>query len=376
MKNIITISKQIKCEEPRKYGIDLLRILSMLFVVGLHFNQNCCFGKITEFNLNYVWVWVSEAIYYTSVDIFILITGFLRGWKIQPSLYNPQSRYRLYRIIFSVWFYSIIFLAIAFVTKTRNGISILASLIPIMSGSYWFISTYLLLMIVEPILVLVIKSDWFDKIYASLLIVFCILPTLIPFAGLDLKPSGANLIWFCVLYLSGYALRDINLNKGKAFILFCLSIIVPFGVKIAVKGIFGREQGGAVFYHHNSFFIFFAACSLLLVFKNMEIKNDFVRKRVFTISGACIGVYLIHENAYVRKWIWEYANYWIDYAAPYFPVETILFVTFVFIICIIFDIARKELFKIVCIENMEKHIDKMLVKIFKKLFFLIDSVTR
>lgn len=279
----------------------------------------------------------------------------------QPALYNSQSRRRLYGIILSVWFYTATFLVIAFFVKTIENISILAPFIPIMSGSYWFITTYLLLMIVEPILVLVIKSDWFDKIYASLLIVFCILPTLIPFAGLDLKPSGANLLWFSVLYLSGYALRDINLNKGKAFILFCLSIIVPFGVKIAVKGIFGRDQGGAVFYHHNSFFIFFAACSLLLVFKNMEIKSEFVRKSVYTISGACVGVYLIHENTYVRKWIWEYADNWIDYSAYYFPVRAILFVTFVFTICIIFDIVRKKLFGILCVKHLEEHIDKILL---------------
>lgn len=86
VKNIETISKQIKYSEHRKYGIDLLRILSMVFVVGLHFNQNCCFEKITEFNLNYMWVWISEAIYYTSVDIFILITGFLRGGINQLSI--------------------------------------------------------------------------------------------------------------------------------------------------------------------------------------------------------------------------------------------------------------------------------------------------
>lgn len=198
MNNIEIISTERESKDNRNYGMDLLRIISMLFVVGLHFNQNCCFENITELNFNYIWVWASEAICYTSVDIFVLITGFLRGGQSQPSIYTQKSRLRLYGIIFSVWFYSITFLGIAFISGMSTDASILSSIIPLTSGSYWFISTYLLMMIMEPILMLIIESNWFNRIYISLMVMFCIIPTLFPVAGLDLKPGGGR--YSLVLY--------------------------------------------------------------------------------------------------------------------------------------------------------------------------------
>lgn len=63
----------------RNYGIDLLRIVSMLMVVTLHIlKRNLLYNKDVEiFSMKYNILWILEIMSYCAVNCYALISGFV-----------------------------------------------------------------------------------------------------------------------------------------------------------------------------------------------------------------------------------------------------------------------------------------------------------
>ena len=62
----------------RNYGIDLLRIISMFFVLILHcYGQGGIIYHATQGTIQYKFSWMIEIIAYCAVNIFALISGYV-----------------------------------------------------------------------------------------------------------------------------------------------------------------------------------------------------------------------------------------------------------------------------------------------------------
>lgn len=87
----------------RDYGIDLLRIVSMLMVPMVHIlGQGGVIGATVPFSLQYESAWLLESILLVAVNCFVLITGYV--------YYGKETRYyRLLTLWAEVLFYSIIY---------------------------------------------------------------------------------------------------------------------------------------------------------------------------------------------------------------------------------------------------------------------------
>ena len=90
-------------KDSRNYGIDLLRIISMLGVVFLHVLGH---GGILSLDLspvNFSMVWFIEILAYPAVNCFVLISGYIgyKEEKIFPKIKN------LLNLAFTVAFYSV-----------------------------------------------------------------------------------------------------------------------------------------------------------------------------------------------------------------------------------------------------------------------------
>jgi surface polysaccharide O-acyltransferase-like enzyme len=61
----------------RNFGLELLRIISMLMIVTLHYLGH---GNVLEtvdiFSFNYYIAWFIQSLSYVSVNIFVLISGY------------------------------------------------------------------------------------------------------------------------------------------------------------------------------------------------------------------------------------------------------------------------------------------------------------
>ena len=75
----------------RAYGLDLLRILSMMMVLVLHvFSNGSALDHLVPGTANYFVGWLLEAMCFCAVDIFAVMTGYLmvdrktEYWKFIP----------------------------------------------------------------------------------------------------------------------------------------------------------------------------------------------------------------------------------------------------------------------------------------------------
>jgi surface polysaccharide O-acyltransferase-like enzyme len=130
----------------RNYGIDLLKIISMLNIIILHinlFSRNLSFKLINPRNKI---AWRMEALSYWSVNCFGMISGIV-GYK----------RYRMSNLIylwFQVAFYSILItLIISFIKKFNvNKRDLFLSFFPILIKRHWYVNAYFSMYLFLPFL--------------------------------------------------------------------------------------------------------------------------------------------------------------------------------------------------------------------------------
>ena len=161
----------------RNYGIDLLRIISMLGVVFLHVLGH---GGILSLDLspvNFSMVWFIEILAYPAVNCFVLISGYIgyKEEKIFPKIKN------LLNLAFTVAFYSVSsFLIFKFFSPETLGLKeLVKSFFPIILKNYWFFTAYVGLFLLSPMLnLLVYKSNFKHAfVYLAVFSLFSIIST-------------------------------------------------------------------------------------------------------------------------------------------------------------------------------------------------------
>lgn len=252
------------------------------------------------------------------VDCFILITGY----------FMIGSKFRLrsiLRVIAETYLYSVLILII-FLLFNRELVyfSVAArSLLPVSSGLYWFITVYVAMYFLSPFLNRLFNAlgeSGQNKAIVIGFIIFSVIPTISTY-----NPIASNLIWFCYLYMLGGYIR-LRLDKDRMHSLDVFSFFNPaflmtkigplVGFLIAVCFIFLSmifitlvnvkfgitDPRPRYFIEQNTVPVLFASVSLFLLFKNLQMKNI---QYINTIAGTTLGVYLIHDNPFVRNWLWD-----------------------------------------------------------------------
>ena len=136
-------------------------------------------------------------------------------------------------------------------------------------------------------------------------IVWVIIPT---FSTKDFESN--NLIYFFYLYSIGAYIKlwknDLKIKNSKCFILIALTAFLTYSTVIifdimGLKYTFFRGKE-TYFYNLKSLPILIMSILIFISFKNLKIKHS---KIINTISMATFGVYLIHDNGYIRTLIWK-----------------------------------------------------------------------
>ena len=94
-------------------------------------------------------------------------------------------------------------------------------------------------------------------------------------------------------------------------------------------------------------FVFISSLSLFMFFKNITFKNNVLQKIIGFFAPLTFGVYLIHENIFLRKilynGIFNSKNY-VDYIIIY-PVIVFIQALSILVICSLLEYIRISLFK-------------------------------
>lgn len=333
-------SQNIDIVKSRHSGIELLRIIAMLMIIGHHL---ALFG-LTDYGQGFNH-FVANIFHFggkLGVDIFVIISAYF----LTNKNFNVKH---LLNLIFQVLFYSLLFFIIFSCINDNFSIKVLiSSVFPIIFNNYWFATTYVLLYLTFPLLNIIVKNinQNQHKLIILLILFLCmILPQV-----LGLNYFYNDIIWFIALYfVSSYIkLYGIKLSTTEWCILLCFWIM----------GLIATIIGQASSFSQNSFLVFPVSILLFLIFKNI----NFSSKIINTIASTTFGVYLIHENEFIRAWLWDNIKTLYIQTSPYFILYGIMIIISVFIICMLIEFFYKFTFgKIIKkqIEKVVKHFNKL-----------------
>ena len=310
----------------RNSNFELMRIISMIFVVIYHVRMHSGFGSRAIGTVDLVLDFITNIIV-VHVNSYILLSGY----------FQSKSKMKLSKVIKlnnATWFYKVLFLIIALILVNKFGIivegsfekiDILKTLSPFDHGIYWFIDCYLVLYLISPILNKVIDNmtkKEFERVLLLLFVLFSIIP-LITVEEVIYTRTGHSLVSFILLYFIGAYLRIYPIEKNYYFIkmskrlrqtlaivlIVICSILTVSGRLLATKisgyGVIPNQISQILLEAYLSFgspILIIESIAYFLLFASFDIKSKIVNQ----ISKYSFGVYLIHENIYVRDNLYRY----------------------------------------------------------------------
>ncbi|MCI6996805.1 MAG: acyltransferase, partial [Eubacterium sp.] len=335
-------AEQSRAEQSRAEritGIELLRIICMILIVAGHAFTHGGFEEIPV-SLNGIFaIFISQGSR-IGVDVFILITGYFAP-------YASTSISKIKRQYFQIWSYSaaIGIFSMFFGLTTLGKSTLLKSFLPITSSTYWFATDYFLLLLLMPALKTVV-NNMEHKGLRNILICFglmwCVLPSLhIGSAGFS---EFAWLVYVAIAgaYFHLYPfewMQKIKIWHGLLclFMIMCLTALTYY---IGYQITFFKENAIYLYGEMNTITGFLCAILLFAGFKNSSIQSN---KLINRIARCTFGVYLLHDNPLIRKYIWQ------DLLQNNRHINEILFiprmitsVAFVFLIGIIIEWIRQN----------------------------------
>lgn len=289
----------------RQSNIELLRIVAMFTIVLSHciFHGGFDFPeKVLSFDKV---IWQSSLMGGSIGNtIFMLISGYF--------LINSNSIKidKIIKLWISAIFYSVtIYLIFSVCGKTEFGFKpLLFSFFPVANNEWWFLNAYIIIALISPFINVFIHNVS-KKSYGVLLIIMTSLWIVYPMLTLQ-SLFYTELLSFVYLYLvAGYIKLYLNDLKVNSIICFVIAVFMAIVVTISVYLKYyvsininkNLSSFFEIFTQMRSIPVLIISLSLFFGFKNLNIKpNRFIN----TVSSTMFGVYLIHANSYVNKFLW------------------------------------------------------------------------
>ncbi len=295
----------------RQLNLELLRILSMFMVVGLHlFGKTNLLYTLPKLSGAYYVGWLIFTLFYVSVNCFILISGY----------FLVDSKFRLSKLLqlfLEVTFYTVVIYAVCVYLGLAplGAKASISALLPVFTKEYWFVTAYVQMYLLSPfanILIRNMNKQQHFWLLVTLVSIFSVWPNI--FLTSNFIP-GSNFVWFMILYfVAAYASRYyvVEHKPQKYLIGYLGSTTIAFGIFVA--GVLAQRHGlgemllslGKASYDYRSVLIFTGSLMLFLTFLNLrDIKNKLAASGISYFAPLTFGVYLIHNNPYLQTIIWR-----------------------------------------------------------------------
>ena len=208
-------------------------------------------------------------------------------------------------------------------------------------------------------LILLMNQSENKQLCLTILIIFCILPFItLTNNDIFIIKNGYSPFWLMFLYIIGANLKlfPLQISKIKLILLYFLSIIIPWSIKLISHFLFvyiykinNYELG--IFIEYNSIFIVVNAICLISFFSQLNIKSKLIINIIELISPLSFGIYLTHlwilNNYYLKRiLLLKNENYII------MNLKVIIYSLQIVLICLLMDFSRYILFKLLKISKL------------------------
>ena len=330
------VRSQESGKRERDSSLELLRIVAMLMIVGAHFAQHGGFNfSTTEISVNRLWQQFLYMHGHFANDIFVLISGYflVKSQEVRAAkvIGLPLKAFVYCLLVVGL----LIFFKVPFTFRE-------------LYRQWWFIKTYFVLYLIHPYLNILLNNltrEEYKKMLIMLGLYWSLLPVFIRWSF-----ESSNLINFIYLYsLAGYFNLHAKNFGDKKFVFYgilfmflnlvTLIIFDVIGLKVSLFGERAQYFRGMM----RPFTLLGALC-FLLGFRNFSFKS----KLINVIAAATLGVYLLHENIFMSKWLWQTVFHTASFQdSPYLIPYTLGVVILVFAACVVIEIVRSKIFRII-----------------------------
>lgn len=359
----------------RNVGIDILRIVSMIFIIIIHLLMQG--GTLSAYQnqglqAGYYFLNIVYVLAYCGVNCFALVSGYV-GW---------QSTFRIEKII-KLWanviFWSVGVSLILFVCNNEffYAKEAVSMFLPLLRGRYWFFNAYFVVFMFSPLLNHLIKTlpkRTFQYFLSAVVVVFCVIPFLALGNDIFRMQSGFEFSWLMVMYLVGgyFSKYPVTIQKPyKCIVAFfgfaLLNFIFKYIIELITTKLLGNASHGDVFLSYTSPVAVGEAVSLLLFFSNLKINNIKLMKFISLITPSVFSVYIIHVHPLVFWRILKDAFTGLtEYNLLVSFVLIIAISVTIFVCCIALDFIRIMIFKLLRINKLCDKLGNNITKLFEK----------
>ena len=352
----------------RVKSVEVLRVVAMFLIVMSHY----MFHGLKENNLHSIydmssisgWVdyftmeplWILSCV---AVNCYVMITGYFLIDK-------PVFRWgRMMKTWVQTLFYSVVLLLFGIFLLKEQPLSWFQVFTPIYSNIYWFVTTYVGLLLVAPLLSIVATSIS-KNLYGLLLVVYFVFT--FEFLYGKVYSGFATLTWFSYLfffagYIKLYGLPEWIVQHRKTLFLAIWGILFAFATGLNyVKSrdtfmLMSTAYNGPIFFLSISFFVLFTYKEE----KNRQFWGGYVLNAISALAPYTFGVYLIHEHPSVSAFLWK----------DIIPIETNMPIVIymlgsvltIYVCCLCIDYIRSICFKAVGINKLVDYLNRKSLKL-------------
>lgn len=318
----------------RNSNFELLRIISIVMIMMLHYLGYWTLDNVNKDTLNYYIVYLIQSISVMGVNCFILITGY---FLIEKDRVNIR---KIVDLLLIVAFYGFIFyFFMMFINKTSFNIKdFIKALIPFLIGKRWFVRTYIILFLLAPYInkcLISLHKKSFQLLILILIIFFSIWPSFFPYPPVD--DAGYGIINFIVLYtIAAYIklhVKDIENNKIKLYI-FCYIICVMITYFGTIYNIYS--------WGYNFIFNILGSLMIFLIFSQIKIQSS----KINYVALFVFGIYMGHCDFQTESWVYGKILKCYVYGNSNLLIPHMIFsILILFILCLVIDIIRNKIFE-------------------------------
>lgn len=298
-----------KSTNERNYGIDLLRIVSMIMIPLIHILGFSGILRLsTSLPIYHETVWFLEIASYCSVNTYALISGYVG--------YGRKQKYsNIIYLYFQVLFYTLsIITIIAVHTHNITLEMIIRAVFPFTDNDdYWYFRAYFCLFFFIPFFNNMIETSsrvTIKKLIITMLFVFSILPTLLAVDFAD-TIDGYSFLWLAVMYIIGAYIKKYKVSFTKTniknLLVYLVFVIVTWLSKLVIE-LFTSGRFGNYLIKYTSPTIVVCSIFLFLFFKNIKC-GKYLIKFIKFFTPLTFGVYLFHTNIAFKRFFTVFANY-------------------------------------------------------------------
>lgn len=321
----------------------MLRIIAMFLIVMHHYSLHGRFDFAGDITFDKVWIQLFSLGGKWGVDVFVLITGYFL-------INSTVSVQKILKLVLQISFYSIgcfLVFGLGCMEEAVSGRAIirgaLEAVLPIPYGLYWFATTYFVLYLLVPFLnpfIISLGQERHLKLLVLLTVIWSFFPTVF-FADFDMNNVG----WFVYLYLAASYIRlyppeivakpklAASIGIGS-YLLIMLSVIVFDMLSLRFDAF---ADIATHFAGMNSILMLSSALFTFVAFLSLNFRNVWIN----TIASTTFGIYLLHDNVWVREFLWIRLFNNASYSGtPYLIAHSLAVSTVVFAVCSVVELLR------------------------------------